>query len=470
MTRLLPLLFIFLLSLSLSPLVSCWGGEGHIATAWLAQSRFTSSATLLTSSLLPNVTGNISLIASWADQVRSRTHDPYYPWSAPWHYVDTPPYQCHYVEALDCPAEGCVDTAVRNYTSRSLTLSSQDVDQRREAMEFLVHYVGDLHQPLHAGFTTDAGGNSVFVTFNNGSSGNLHALWDSGLIDYQVRTNFNRSYPLWREHLNNTLAAMDPKAVQQWTTCNSSSQQGVGAEYVPCVAEWIQESSTLCCQTVYLDDAMEPMNTSRTFPLSLVYFQRNIDILEQRIMKAGVRMAFVINTIAAALQLQDSSSSTGAVAVSSSSSSSSAMMSSSADMMSSSAMSSPAMVSSTADASTAVGSSSSSSAAPMPTAESSSSYSTGSMTIAPTAPDTIPSSSTGSDDAADDGWSTSMLVAVAVVLLLLAAAAVVGCLYWRKRRYGLSGLCDSVDSQSSSTRARLLEEQQDTTDGYSRVV
>ena len=450
----LPLLLTCLLSLT--PLVSGWGAQGHIATAQLAQLRFHPVTSQLSSSLLPDVGGDISRISSWADEVRNANNNPYYPWSAPYHYVNTAAYQCTYIPALNCANDACVDGAVRNYTQRSFD-SSLSSTQRMEALMFLVHFIGDLHQPLHAGFSSDSGGNLVRVRFNGGNTSNLHSLWDSGMIDYRVRTEFNRNYGQWTAHLNQLIDTTYAKEVPQWLTCNSSAISHSSSaptslleQYVPCSEQWVQESSTQCCATVYLDDQMEPMNTSRVYNLSVsLYYDRNIDLIEKRIAMAGVRMAYVLNTISAALYPQDVSSSTGADPQDASSSSSGAE---------------PQEVSSSSTATYPVEVSSSSSiTAAYPTA------------AYPTGPDTAPvgnytssSSSTGAESGGDDD-SGSMVAVVAAVLfvLLLVAALVMGFLYWRKRKYGLQGWCDSADPQTS--RARLLEEE-DTTAGYSRVV
>ena len=133
------------------PAAVAWGGQGHNATARLAQSLFTPAATQLTSLLLPDKAGQIDTISSWADNVRDLTN---YSWSYGMHFVNTPDFVCNYEPARDCQYQGvpgrCVDTAVKNYTQRMGDVTLDDYHwtgtQHREALEFFVHFVGDLHQ------------------------------------------------------------------------------------------------------------------------------------------------------------------------------------------------------------------------------------------------------------------------------------------------------------------------------------
>ena len=132
---------------SLLPSVSAWGGQGHNATARLAQSLFTPAAAALTQDLLPDKAGHIDSISSWADEVRDL---PAYSFSYGMHFVNTPSFACHYLVERDCKYDGvtgvCVDGAVRNYTRRLQDASIADQQQYREALQFLVHFTGDLHQ------------------------------------------------------------------------------------------------------------------------------------------------------------------------------------------------------------------------------------------------------------------------------------------------------------------------------------
>ena len=72
------------------------------------------------------------------------------------HYIDTPDWACDYVKSRDCANSMCVAGAITNYTNRLLS-STVDYTARNEALRFLTHFVGDIHQPLHVAFSGDEG-------------------------------------------------------------------------------------------------------------------------------------------------------------------------------------------------------------------------------------------------------------------------------------------------------------------------
>jgi hypothetical protein len=111
-------------------------------------------------------------ISTWADEHRS-------PQTAAWHYLNFPRGTCTYEAARDCPDGKCVVEAI-NRQVEVLTSNAPD-EARITALKYLVHLVGDVHQPLHAGYKDDRGGNTYQLqAFMRGS--NLHAVWDTGLI------------------------------------------------------------------------------------------------------------------------------------------------------------------------------------------------------------------------------------------------------------------------------------------------
>ena len=100
--------------------------------------------------------------------------------TAAWHYVNLPQGDCDYVKARDCRDGAWVVEAL---TAQASILKSNAPDaERPTALKYVVHLVGDVHQPLHAGYASDKGGNTYQVqAFDEGM--NLHALWDSGLLN-----------------------------------------------------------------------------------------------------------------------------------------------------------------------------------------------------------------------------------------------------------------------------------------------
>ena len=150
-----------------------WGSEGHQVIASLAAARLTPVARAEVDRLLALEPGETLVsISTWADEHRN-------PAAAPWHYVNFPRDSCAFDPRRDCPDGKCVVGAIARQLE---VLASNAPDENRLiALKFLVHFVGDVHQPLHAGYFDDKGGNKYQLqAFMRGS--NLHAFWDTGLI------------------------------------------------------------------------------------------------------------------------------------------------------------------------------------------------------------------------------------------------------------------------------------------------
>lgn len=159
----------------LSP-VDCfaWGPVGHRIVAERAESQLTPAAQRAVKELLseepePTLAG----VANWADEVKNKQ-------TAPLHFINFPRGDCHYTPERDCPKGKCIVAAIEKYQKKLLTLSLPK-EERTKALKYLVHFVGDIHQPLHAGYADDKGGNTYQVKFH-GKGSNLHKVWDSQLI------------------------------------------------------------------------------------------------------------------------------------------------------------------------------------------------------------------------------------------------------------------------------------------------
>lgn len=116
-------------------------------------------------------------VANWADEVKNRQ-------TASLHFINFPRTDCHYTPERDCPTGRCIVAAIEKYKEKLLA-PSLPKEERAEALKYLVHFVGDIHQPLHAGYQDDKGGNTYQVQFH-GKGSNLHKVWDSQLIEVGV--------------------------------------------------------------------------------------------------------------------------------------------------------------------------------------------------------------------------------------------------------------------------------------------
>lgn len=160
---------------------AAWGRLGHRLVAALAWDELSPNARAAVAELLngeadPTLPG----VAVWADDLRANDPD-LGRRSAKWHYVNIAEHDCAYVAARACPGGDCVVEAIRTQTA-ILADRSRPRAERAQALKFVVHFVGDVHQPLHAGFAHDKGGNDFQVNLD-GRGSNLHSLWDSGLLN-----------------------------------------------------------------------------------------------------------------------------------------------------------------------------------------------------------------------------------------------------------------------------------------------
>ena len=157
-----------------------WGRLGHRLVAALAWDDLTPQARAQIADLLKDeADATLPGIASWADELRE--HDPDLgKRTGSWHYVNIAEDDCHYDAAKHCRNGNCVVEAIRAQTA-ILADTSRSRAERLQALKFVVHFVGDVHQPLHAGYAHDKGGNDFQVQFD-GRGTNLHSLWDSGML------------------------------------------------------------------------------------------------------------------------------------------------------------------------------------------------------------------------------------------------------------------------------------------------
>ena len=181
-----------LLCVGAASTASAWGVLGHSMVGELAERHLDSKAraevaTLLAGEAEPTLAG----VANWADTLRNSDPERFKATSR-WHYINAKGGGCAFDLARDCPDGACVVGAIE--TQRAILVDrNQPIEARRDALKFIVHFVGDAHQPMHAGSRTDAGGNGFQVSLRtplepeayarskyvDGVMGtNLHSVWD----------------------------------------------------------------------------------------------------------------------------------------------------------------------------------------------------------------------------------------------------------------------------------------------------
>jgi len=260
--------------LSIAFLTTCcfaWGPEGHRVIAEVARARLTPTAREQVRELLGN--DDLAAISVWADDVRYDR-----PESFAWHFVDIPRNASGFSEARDCyrPNEKYPSSLQdhRNCVVDRITIFEQVVSDRKaprqervEALKFLVHFVGDIHQPMHA-IGEARGGNDIHVIeFGATQCGkypcNLHYAWDMGLIEHTGLT--EEQYVEKIQHLI---------ASEKFT-----------ADWVGTPEAWVNESFRVAKEVWLSDGGLVDQR----------YYERNIPVVNARLQMAGMRLAAVLN-------------------------------------------------------------------------------------------------------------------------------------------------------------------------------
>ncbi len=177
----------FALALGLLVLVGAgdafaWGARGHRIIAAMAEARLDAPVDAEVKRLLAVTgAGELADVAAWADELREETpQSPLAKATTKLHYINFADSACRYEAARDCPGGQCVVAAIDRYAAILAERSRPDAE-RAEALRFLVHFVGDAHQPLHAGYRDDRGGNNFQVQLD-GKGTNLHSVWDFDVL------------------------------------------------------------------------------------------------------------------------------------------------------------------------------------------------------------------------------------------------------------------------------------------------
>jgi hypothetical protein len=242
-------------------LIGSWGAIGHQTVARVAEYHLSPEAKLAVKDLLGNET--LPGISSWADQIRS---EPEYKATGPYHFVNLPsglPYKTFRDQVISLKKDNLY-SALLQY-EKILSDPNNSKDKRSEALKFVVHLVGDAHQPMHVSRAEDKGGNTIQVRFD-GKGTNLHSLWDSRMID--------------RLHLS---------SVELAEKCNQASPAQIKQWQAATPVQWLYESYQLS-NTLYAE--VEKENK-----LSDDYFTRHLPEIQSRIEMGGIRLAGVLNQI-----------------------------------------------------------------------------------------------------------------------------------------------------------------------------
>lgn len=249
-----------------------WGANGHRVVGEIAQNHLGPEAEQEVRRLLSGE--SLARVSDWADRIRSRPEE--WAHTFPWHYINVGDEEK--LESVERHPDGDVLSAI-DQLSAVLRDPEAGFEQQADALRLLVHFIGDLHQPLHVGRAEDRGGNDIDVEWF-GEVENLHRVWDSGILERQ------------RLSYTELVRFIDHPSNEEIRAWQASSP-----------LEWAEESQALRSQ-VY-DFGVQRRTTPPPGPglegqsaedeplprLSWQYLDRNQDVVERRLLQAGIRLA-----------------------------------------------------------------------------------------------------------------------------------------------------------------------------------
>ena len=236
-----------------------WGPKGHDTVAYIAEKHLSKKTLQKVTEVLEG--HSLVYVANWMDNA---SHTDEYAYTKTWHYVNVDPEEGTYansVKAASGDAVTAINALVENLKSGELT-----IEEERAQLMMLIHIVGDIHCPMHAGRKSDRGGNGTKVKYF-GSQKKLHSVWDSEIVESAHRWGYSE----WQEQVDRAT----PKQVK-------AMEQGTPND-------WIEETVVLANE-VY-------ESAAKTSNMSYDYVAEYAPISEQQFLKGGIRLAKLLEEI-----------------------------------------------------------------------------------------------------------------------------------------------------------------------------
>ncbi|EGX46300.1 hypothetical protein AOL_s00110g124 [Orbilia oligospora ATCC 24927] len=276
------------LLLTLPPTTQAWGFYGHKTVALLASRYFLPETAQFVQTYLYRGQ-SIMDAAVWADRY---AHIPLGRYSKTWHYIDAqddPPRVCEVNYNRDCAVSkgGCIVSALVNMTSR-IQDDTLPWAQRAQALRFILHFIGDIHQPLHTEHA-QLGGNRIKVLFH-GHEANLHSIWDSKILESHRGRPTERGIISFTNDLQSRIESGEYKSeasLNNWGKCLNTTR----AE--ECALVWASGANRWVCEYV-LKDGEEGVEGQE---LGGEYADGAVGIIEKSIAQAGYRLAGWMNML-----------------------------------------------------------------------------------------------------------------------------------------------------------------------------
>lgn len=235
-----------------------WGQKGHDVTAYIAENHLTRKAARAVDRVLRG--HSPVYYSNWLDNA---SHTPEYAYTKTWHYLNVD--EGHTIETMPKCADGDVLTAVTTLRDK-LAQGGLSPEEEETSLRMLIHLMGDMHCPMHAGRLSDRGGNRRPVLFFSTRT-NLHSVWDSSLVEAAHKW----SYTEWQQQIDR-LSEEEVAAVQAGTP-----------------ADWIAQTHAIC-EKIYAE-------TPEGAKLSYDYIAAQAPVIEQQFLRGGLRLARLLNEI-----------------------------------------------------------------------------------------------------------------------------------------------------------------------------
>jgi hypothetical protein len=312
-----PILFLAAIVLACAPSAGAWGCQGHQIIAFIAEAHLTPRARATALQILaaspidpslprycqPRSTDPLADASTWADDFRSVR-----PETGPWHFIDIPRGAHKGPITPYCPpATGCVVSALKAQL-RVLKDQRAPADARADALRFIIHFVGDIHQPLHDTTNNDMGGNCVPIEFfgeaaketdiaRESFEPNLHWVWDVGIIDHFDHG--ESSLPLardlehgFRSHI--TVWESQPIDFGAWAWEGHALANSVVYGKLPhAIPIESPQSVSSCSDDHHVGERMLAYHEDLGAP----YGSAVEPVVQQQLAKAGARLAALLNSL-----------------------------------------------------------------------------------------------------------------------------------------------------------------------------
>jgi hypothetical protein len=264
-----------------------WGPDGHRIVCEIAYQEVGPAGKKLVADLMAGDAEDPSFASAcnWPDRLRSQ---PQFDWVKASHFVNIPVGKT-FDPGVHCPAKGCAARAI-GQNARTLAASKASRTDRREALKYLGHFIGDLHQPLHVSYSKDSGGNSIKTRLCTADCRNLklHSVWDSGILEAERKT--------WRVLARELRLEITTEQREAWRPFDVeaviSESFGIAERFAYRAVKGgaIQEG--------YIGQLQQPVKLDASYVATMA------PVVREQLEKAGVRLAAVLDEIAAG-QLPD---------------------------------------------------------------------------------------------------------------------------------------------------------------------